>query len=90
MGLVTGTTLLLFVSEVSAYVGPGLGLGAIGVVLGILGSIVLAVFGLFWYPIKRIMASRKVRLENNTSDAKQGPDSTDTAAQADNAPRPGS
>ena len=36
-----------------AYVGPGLGLGAIGAILGILFSILLAVFAVFWYPIKR-------------------------------------
>ena len=42
-----------------AYVGPGLGLGAIAVVLGIIGSILLAVFALLWYPIKRMMKKRK-------------------------------
>lgn len=35
--IVSGVVLLLCVSEASAYVGPSLGVGAIGVVLGILG-----------------------------------------------------
>jgi hypothetical protein len=42
-----------------AYVGPGLGLGALGAILGILLSIFLAIFGIFWYPIKRLI--KKIR-----------------------------
>ena len=38
-----------------AYVGPGLGAGTIGVILGLLLSILVAIFALFWYPIKRIL-----------------------------------
>lgn len=38
-----------------AYVGPGLGLGMLGTLFGILAAIVLAIVGLFWYPIKRMM-----------------------------------
>ncbi len=37
-----------------AYIGPGLGLGVIGVVLGVLVSIVLAIFAVLWYPLKRM------------------------------------
>lgn len=43
----------------SAYVGPGLGAGTIGVVLGIIGSIIIALFAIIWYPLKRII--RKLR-----------------------------
>lgn len=42
-----------------AYVGPGLGLGAIAVVLGVIGSVFLAIFAVFWYPIKRMLKKRK-------------------------------
>ena len=42
-----------------AYVGPGLGLGAIGVVLAVLLSGFLAVMALIWYPIKRLFRGRK-------------------------------
>ena len=38
----------------SAYVGPGLGLGAIAAIAGVLLSIVMAIVGVFWYPIKRL------------------------------------
>jgi Na+-driven multidrug efflux pump len=40
-------------STVNAYIGPGLGLGVVGAVLGVITSIFLAIFALFWYPIKR-------------------------------------
>ncbi len=42
-------------NSAQAYVGPGLGLGAIGVLVGVIGGVLLAIFGLFWYPIKRML-----------------------------------
>lgn len=42
-----------------AYIGPGVGAGAIGAVLGVIGSIFLAIFAVVWYPIKRMMKGRK-------------------------------
>jgi len=38
-----------------AYVGPGLGLGMIGAALGFLFSVVLVLFGIIWFPVKRII-----------------------------------
>ena len=46
-----------------AYLGPGLGLGTLIVILGFLVSIVLAIVGLFWYPLKRTV--RKWRKTDN-------------------------
>lgn len=48
------TVLCFYVPQAFAYVGPGLGAGTIGVVIGFLVSILLAVFALFWYPLKRL------------------------------------
>ncbi len=42
-----------------AYVGPGLGLGAFGVITGIIVSVFLAIVGLFWYPVKRLLKKLK-------------------------------
>ena len=42
-----------------AYIGPGIGAGTIALVLGILGAIVLAVFSILYYPIKRLLKKRK-------------------------------
>ena len=37
-----------------AYIGPGIGIGMIATVLGILTAIALAIFAVFWYPLKRL------------------------------------
>lgn len=37
-----------------AYVGPGATLGAVVLVVGVLGALVLWVFALVWYPCKRL------------------------------------
>ena len=41
-----------------AYVGPGAGLGVIGTLFGIVAAILLAMFGLLWYPLKRAFAKK--------------------------------
>lgn len=40
-----------------AYLGPGLGMGAIGVALGVVGSILLGFLAIIWYPFKRLWRS---------------------------------
>ena len=47
-----------------AYVGPGLGVGVIGVILGVIGSILIALFAVFWYPLKRMLKQRKQKRAN--------------------------
>jgi hypothetical protein len=42
-----------------AYIGPGVGAGAIGAVIGVIGSIFLAIFAVIWYPVKRLLKGRK-------------------------------
>ena len=42
-----------------AYLGPGLAAGSIAVVLGVIGSIFLAIFGVVYYPLKRAIKRRK-------------------------------
>ena len=61
-GIVVALACALFLSATGtaqAYVGPGLGAGAIGAVLGIVGAVLLALFSLIYYPIKRVLGRRK-------------------------------
>ena len=51
--------LLMGSQPAMAYVGPGLGVGAIGAILGVVFSILLAIFAIFWYPIKRWLGISK-------------------------------
>ncbi len=38
-----------------AYMGPGLGLGAIGTALGVVAALLLALLSIVWYPMKRLL-----------------------------------
>jgi hypothetical protein len=51
-----------------AYLGPGVGLGAIGTALGVIGSIVLGLFTVVWYPLKRLIR----KLQRRARDADTG------------------
>ena len=54
--------ILLPVSNtVFAYIGPGMGGGLIAAVLGVVGAIILTLFGILYYPIKRMLKNRKNR-----------------------------
>ena len=52
--LISSNANLLF-----AYIGPGMSGGLIATILGIIGSIFLAIFGILYYPIKRFIKNRK-------------------------------
>jgi len=62
--------LCLIASSADAYVGPGLSMGAIGAILGLIGSILLALLAFIWYPLKRFFrktkSSRNHEGENDT------------------------
>ena len=51
--------LLIISSPASAYIGPGMGGGVTAAVLGVVGAILLALFGILYYPIKRMLINRK-------------------------------
>lgn len=46
----------------SAYVGPSIGVGALGVLLGVVLATVLALASIFWYLPKRLLRNRKKNL----------------------------
>ena len=48
-------------NELYAYIGPGASTGLIATILGIIGSILLAIFGILYYPIKRFLKNRKIK-----------------------------
>ena len=56
---VLGLLLLLAPTPAFAYIGPGLGAGAVATVLAVLGSILLGIFSVIYYPIKRMMRNRR-------------------------------
>lgn len=59
--MVAATTLLIAAlpAPAFAYGGPGLGLGIISAVFGVLGAILLGFIAILWYPFKRLI--RRIR-----------------------------
>jgi len=47
--------LLAYAPVASAYIGPGLGAGAVTVVLGIISGLLMLVVGILWYPLKKLI-----------------------------------
>lgn len=52
-----------------AYVGPGVGLSAIGSVLAFIGAVFLLIVGFLWYPIKRLLKRRSKPATDVAADA---------------------
>jgi len=42
-----------------AYLGPGVGLSAIGAFLALIIGVIIAFFGFIWYPVKRLLRKGK-------------------------------
>ena len=63
----TLTTLLFFFTTTSsyAYLGPGVGGGVIVATIGIIVAIFAALFGLIWFPVKRLLKKRKEKKEQH-------------------------
>jgi hypothetical protein len=87
MRLFVGTVLLLSTGLAQAYVGPGLGIGVVGAILGFLAAIVLAVIGMVWYPIKRMLRARSAA-RGARSEAEAGLEA-DSASALEPMPEPG-
>jgi hypothetical protein len=64
-----------------AYIGPGLGAGTIGVVLGVLASFFIALFAVIYYPIKRRLKKR-TQPSNVAKDIGVQPQNTERAGGA--------
>ena len=62
--LVLSSFILCFICTSSfAYLGPGVGAGAIAATLGLIVAIFAALFGLIWFPVKRLLKKRKEKKE---------------------------
>ena len=48
-----------------AYLGPGVGGGVIAATIGIIVAIFAALFGLIWFPVKRLLKKRKEKKEQH-------------------------
>jgi hypothetical protein len=60
-----------------AYIGPGVGAGAIAVVFGVIASIFLGLLAILWYPIKRLFRQLKAPAKKSEQ-GDQEPNELDT------------
>jgi hypothetical protein len=58
----------LFAGHAMAYVGPGVGLSAVGAFFAVVAGAIVAIFGFIWYPIRRLI--RKKRISNGIQGSK--------------------
>ena len=61
MKLVLVVLLAHISTDANAYLGPGLGAGAIGMTIGVVVSLVVGVFAVVWYPVKRVIKRRRAK-----------------------------
>jgi len=59
-----------------AYIGPGLGAGAVAAILGLIGAFFLGLFAILWYPIKRLMKGKKKPTDEAQKTESSSTDST--------------
>ena len=66
--IIISILIIVFPNSGFAYLGPGTGVGVILGSIGILFAIIIALFGLIWFPIKRLLKSKKTKdkEENNS------------------------
>lgn len=59
----------IFNAEAYAYVGPGAGLTALGSIIAFIGAVLLMIAGFLWYPIKRLLKSKKQTVKEKAEKA---------------------
>jgi len=73
IGIAGLTLMIVAVAEPAlAYIGPGAGVTVIGAVFGIVATIAVVIFSLVWYPVRRLRAKRKRKIEDAGTDGKAG------------------
>ena len=63
--------LLLLPVPVLAYIGPGAGISVLGSLLGILGTIVIAIGAILFWPIRKMMKRRKAAAANTEPESSE-------------------
>jgi len=61
--------IILFNSPAYAYLGPGMGGGLIAGILGFLFAIFALIFGILWFPLKRLI--KNIKEKKNQLDKKE-------------------
>jgi len=76
-----------FAPVAGAYVGPGAGMGLLGVMLALVAAILMALVGLVLWPIRMVAYRRKSRLREKGEDAQRAADEREQEAGRESAAR---
>ncbi len=68
MNILVALSIIFISKSALAYIGPGLGLGLIASMVGLIFSILLFVLAIIWFPLKRLI--KKNKLNKNDKDKK--------------------
>ncbi len=66
--------LILVAATAHAYVGPGLGVGLIGALIGGIVAVFLAIAGVVWYPVKRLLKKKRAAASGADDTALDAPE----------------
>ena len=66
--ILSSTIFCLITTSSFAYLGPGVGGGVITATIGIIVAVFAALFGLIWFPVKRLLKKRKEKKEQHQQD----------------------
>ena len=59
------TVFCLIAKDVFAYLGPGIGGGVIAATIGLIVAIFAILFGLIWFPVKRLLKRKKAEIKQH-------------------------
>jgi len=68
MRLIVLILLVFSTATAQAYVGPGAGLGVLGAIFGTVLAVIMAIAGVVWYPVKRLL--KKINRGNESTQSK--------------------
>jgi hypothetical protein len=72
--LAVALCLFSLATTAEAYVGPGMGLGVFAAVVGFLTAVLLALAGMVWYPVKRMLRNRRAPATDVVAGGPQSPE----------------
>lgn len=66
--LISWVFVLIFNSSSLAYLGPGFGGGILAATFGIIVAIFAVIFGIIWFPLKRLIKKKKIKKRKSTKE----------------------
>jgi membrane protein implicated in regulation of membrane protease activity len=76
--LLSFLTLMFLAQSAAAYIGPGAGISVVGSLLGLLGTVLLAVGVIFLWPLRRLLKKKSAADDEEPENSKDAEVTEDT------------